>query len=242
MIEVAGLAKHFGSVPAVREVSFTAADGAVTGLLGPNGAGKSTTLRMVYTVLRPDRGSVHIDRLDALADGEAARRRIGVLAAQPGLYRALTARENVRYFGALHGLRGVHLERRVDELIEQLDFADCAHQRAGKLSQGQRVKTALARALVHSPQNVLLFEPTHGLDVPAIRALREIIIGLREKGHCVLFSSHVMQEVAAVCDQLVVIAGGRVVACATPTALAAEHGGNLEDAFVAAVSTRAGAR
>ena len=238
MIEVRDLAKSFGGVSAVREVSFTALDGAVTGLLGPNGAGKSTTLRMVYTVLRPDRGTVHIDGTDALRDGEAARRRIGVLAAQPGLYRELTARENVAYFGRLHGLHGTALDRRVDELIDMLGFGDCAQQRAGTLSQGQRVKTALARALVHAPQNVLLDEPTNGLDVPAIRALREIIQRLRAQGHCVLFSSHVMQEVAAVCDRLVVIAGGRVVACATPSELAAGHGGSLEDAFVAAVGRR----
>ena len=239
MIEVQGLAKHFGAVQAVREVGFTAADGAVTGLLGPNGAGKSTTLRMVYTVLRPDRGSVRIDGVDALSDGVAARRRIGVLPAQPGLYRELTARENVRYFGELHGLSGAVLTRRVDELIDLLSFADCADQRAGTLSQGQRVKTALARALVHSPQNVLLDEPTNGLDVPAIRALREIILALRARGHCVLFSSHVMQEVSAVCDRLVVIAAGRVVACATPAELAAAHGGSLEDAFVASVAAAA---
>lgn len=234
MIQVRGLAKRFGALQAVRDVSFSAADGSVTGLLGPNGAGKSTTLRMIYTVLKPDSGEIVIDGVDAAADGERARRGLGVLPAQPGLYRELTARENVRYFGALHGLTGRSLEQRIDELVELLDFADCANQRAGTLSQGQRVKTALARALVHGPRNVVLDEPTNGLDVPAIRALRDIIQTLRARGHCVLFSSHVMQEVAAVCDRLVVISSGLVVAAATPAELAATHGGSLEDAFVAA--------
>ena len=240
MIAVASLAKRFGTIDAVRDVGFTAADGAVTGLLGPNGAGKSTTLRMIYTVLAPDAGRVAVDGIDALLHGEAARRRIGVLAAQPGLYRELSARENIAYFGAVHGLGGKPLALRVGELIERLDLTDCADRRASTLSQGQRVKTALARALVHRPKNVLLDEPTNGLDVPAVRALREIIQELRERGHCVLFSSHVMQEVTAVCDHLVVIAAGRVVADTTPAALAALHGGSLEDAFVAAVGLARG--
>jgi sodium transport system ATP-binding protein len=237
VIEASGLKKSFGPVAAVSDVGFIARDGSVTGLLGPNGAGKSTTLRMIYTVLGPDAGRIAIDGIDALAEGAAARRRIGVLTAQPGLYRELTVRENIRYFGALQGLGGAPLARRVDELVEQLGLAECAERRAATLSQGQRVKTALARALVHSPRNVLLDEPTNGLDVPAIRTLREIILTLRAAGHCVLFSSHVMQEVAAVCDRLVVIARGRVVADATPAELAAGHDGRLEDAFVAAVES-----
>lgn len=235
MIEVRALRKSFGPLAAVQDVGFVAPDQAVTGLLGPNGAGKSTTLRMIYTVLTPDAGEVRIDGIDGVRDGAAARQAIGVLPAQPGLYRELSVRENIRYFGALHGMARAPLARRVDELISQLSLGDCASQRAGRLSQGQRVKTALARALVHSPRNVLLDEPTNGLDVSAIRALREIILSLKAEGRCVLFSSHVMQEVAAVCDRLVVIAGGRVIAEATPAALAEAHGGSLEDAFVAAV-------
>ena len=240
MIEARDLQKSFGAVAAVTDVGFTAEDCAVTGLLGPNGAGKSTTLRMIYTVLRPDAGRIAIDGVDALAEAEAARRRIGVLPAQPGLYRELSVRENIRYFGALQGLGRAELARRVDELVEQLGLGECAARRAGTLSQGQRVKTALARALVHSPQNVLLDEPTNGLDVPAIRTLREIILTLKAAGKCVLFSSHVMQEVGAVCDRLVVIAHGRVVADATPAELAAGHDGRLEDAFVAAVGAGSG--
>lgn len=235
MIEVRGLRKCFGAVAAVTDVSFAAGDGAVTGLLGPNGAGKSTTLRMIYTVLRPDAGKVLIDGIDVNAEPAAARRRLGVLSAQPGLYRELTVAENIRYFGALHGMARAPLDRRIDELITLLDLAGCARQRAGQLSQGQRVKTALARAIVHSPQNVLLDEPTNGLDVPAIRALREIIVRLKQDGRAVLFSSHVMQEVAAVCDRVVVVAEGRVIADATPRELGDRHGGSLEDAFVAAV-------
>jgi sodium transport system ATP-binding protein len=233
MIVVRQLAKRFGDVVAVRDVGFTAPDGAVTGLLGPNGAGKSTTLRMLYTVLAPDGGSAHIDGIDVVADPQGARRAIGVLTHQAGIYPHLTARENIRYYGALQGLAGAALERRIDELIALLDLAEIADRRAKGFSQGQRVKTAIARALVHAPRNVLLDEPTNGLDVMATRALREIIRKLRDAGHCVLFSSHVMQEVAALCDSIVVIDRGRVVASGAPAALTATTGAaTLEEAFV----------
>ena len=202
MIEVESLAKRFGSVAAVRDVSFKAADGRITGLLGPNGAGKSTTLRMLYTVLRPDAGRARIDGMDVLAEPLAARRAIGVLPHAAGIYRHLTARENIRFYGELHGLSRATLARRVDELVERLGMGDFADRRADGFSQGQRIKVALARALVHSPRNVLLDEPTNGLDVMATRALRDLIRGLKAEGHCVLFSSHVMQEVAALCDEV----------------------------------------
>ena len=241
MIEVRSLAKRFGEVQAVREVSFGAADGRITGLLGPNGAGKSTTLRMLYTVLRPDTGSARIDGIDVLADPLAARRSIGVLPHSAGIYRQLTARENVRFYGELHGLDKAALRRRVDELIEQLGMEDFADRRAGGFSQGQRVKVALARALVHSPRNVLLDEPTNGLDVMATRALRDLIRGLKADGHCVLFSSHVMQEVAALCDEVVIIDHGRVAAAGTPDALQARFGGaTLEDTFVRVLGDQEG--
>ena len=241
MIEVRSLAKRFGEVQAVREVSFGAPDGRITGLLGPNGAGKSTTLRMLYTVLTPDAGSARIDGIDVVGEPLAARRSIGVLPHSAGIYRQLTARENVRFYGELHGLDKATLRRRVDELIERLGMQDFADRRAGGFSQGQRVKVALARALVHSPRNVLLDEPTNGLDVMATRALRDLIRGLRADGHCVLFSSHVMQEVAALCDEVVIIDHGRVAAAGTPAALQARFGGaTLEDTFVQVLGEQEG--
>ncbi len=241
MIEVRSLAKRFGEVEAVREVSFSAPDGRITGLLGPNGAGKSTTLRMLYTVLRPDTGSARIDGTDVVTDPLAARRAIGVLPHSAGIYRQLTARENVRFYGELHGLDKATLRRRVDELIERLGMQEFADRRAGGFSQGQRVKVALARALVHAPRNVLLDEPTNGLDVMATRALRDLIRGLKADGHCVLFSSHVMQEVAALCDEVVIIDHGRVAAAGTPDALQARFGGaTLEDTFVRVLGEQEG--
>ena len=241
MIEVEALAKRFGPVEAVREVSFSAADGRITGLLGPNGAGKSTTLRMLYTLLRRDSGSARIDGTDVIADPLAARRSIGVLPHSAGIYRQLTARENIRFYGELHGLAPALLRRRIDELVERLDMTEFADRRADGFSQGQRIKVALARALVHSPRNVLLDEPTNGLDVMATRALRELIRGLKAEGHCVLFSSHVMQEVAALCDDVVIIDHGRVAASGSPEALQARFGGaSLEETFVQVLGEREG--
>jgi len=241
VIEVEGLSKSFGAVRAVQEVSFTARDGRVTGLLGPNGAGKSTTLRMLYTVLRPDGGSARIDGCDIARDPLAARRRIGVLPHGAGLYPNLTARENIRYHGALAGLAGDALDARIDELVALLDLGDIADRRAKGYSQGERTRVALARALVHDPQNLLLDEPSNGLDVLGTRALRALITRLRDAGRCLLFSSHVMQEVAALCDEIVIVAHGRVVAAGTPDALRARTGAaTLEDAFVAALGSGEG--
>lgn len=233
MIEARGLAKRFGSVEAVRGVSFTARDGRITGLLGPNGAGKSTTLRMLYTLLTPDGGSARIDDIDVAIDPDGARRRLGVLSHNAGIYPLLTARENILYFGELHGMSRAARARRADELIELLEMRDFANRRAKGFSQGQKLKTALARALVHEPRNVILDEPTNGLDVMAVRNLRELLLRLRAAGHCVLFSSHVMQEVAGLCDDIVVIAGGGVVAAGSADQLREATGAeSLEDAFV----------
>lgn len=241
MIQVSGLRKAFGSVQAVDGVGFTAHDGQITGLLGPNGAGKTSTLRMLYTLMKPDAGSIRIDQVDALADPLAARRRMGVLPDAKGLYKRLTARENIEYFGRLQGLDEGLLKRRTDELVAALDLADIAGRRSEGFSQGQRVKTAIARALVHAPANVLLDEPTNGLDVMATRAMRRFLFGLRDAGHCVLFSSHIMQEVAALCDRIVVIARGRVVADGSPDELRAQTGhDNLEDAFVGVIGSEEG--
>jgi len=237
MIEASKLHRQFGEVVAVDEVSFLARDGEITGLLGPNGAGKTTTLRMIYTLVQPDRGEVRVDGQVVADDPIAARRRLGVLPDARGLYPRLTAREHVRYFGQLHGLFGAELEKRVDELLELLDMHGIADRRTQGFSQGERVKVALARALVHKPANVLLDEPTNGLDVLATRATRELIRRLRANGHCVIFSSHVMQEVAALCDRIVIIAAGRVRAEGTVDELRALTGEqDLEEAFVRVIS------
>jgi sodium transport system ATP-binding protein len=210
MIVVNALSKSFGKVNAIEAVSFTASDARVTALLGPNGAGKSTTLRILAGVLRAESGTAQIAGYEVHTQPEKVRASIGVLPHASGVYARLTARENVRYFGRLHGLTGDALETRIEALIDQLDMRAFADRRTKGFSQGQRVKVALARALVHNPRHVILDEPTNGLDVMATRALREIILGLRRAGCCVLFSSHIMQEVANLCDDVVIIAGGRV--------------------------------
>jgi len=241
MIEVQDLHKAFGDVRAVNGVSFTARDGEITGLLGPNGAGKTTTLRMLYTLMKPDAGRVIVDGNDAYADALAVRRRLGVLPDARGLYKRLTAAENIDYFGRLHGMPEALLASRREALIDALDMRDIAGRRTEGFSQGQRVKTAIARAMVHDPRNVLLDEPTNGLDVMATRAMRRFMFQLREEGRCVLFSSHIMQEVAALCDRIVVIAHGRVVADETPAELLVQTGeSTLEDAFVKIIGTDEG--
>ncbi|NID17416.1 ATP-binding cassette domain-containing protein [Luteibacter yeojuensis] len=241
MIEVRDLHKAFGDVRAVNGVSFTARDGEITGLLGPNGAGKTTTLRMLYTLMTPDAGQVLVDGVDAAADPLAVRRQLGVLPDARGLYKRLTAAENIDYFGRLHGVPPDLLRERREALIEALEMRDIAARRTEGFSQGQRVKTAIARALVHDPRNVLLDEPTNGLDVMATRAMRRFMHRLKDEGRCVLFSSHIMQEVAALCDRIVVIAHGRVVADEPPGALLAQTGeASLEDAFVKIIGTDEG--
>jgi sodium transport system ATP-binding protein len=238
MIRVEGLRKRFGAVTAVDDVSFEARDGAITGLLGPNGAGKTTTLRMLYAVMRPDAGAIHVDDVDAVAAPQAAQAHLGVMPDGFGLYPRLTAREHIHYFGELQGVTGNTLRTRTTELLELLDMTAIADRRTAGFSHGERTKVALARALVHGPRNVLLDEPTNGLDVMSTRTVRTIVRRLRDSGHCVLFSSHVMQEVSALCDAIVVIASGRVVAHGTPDDLRAQTGHeNLEDAFVALTGT-----
>jgi sodium transport system ATP-binding protein len=241
VIELEKLRKSFGPVQALRDVSFTAQDGRITGLLGPNGAGKSTTLRILSTLLQPDSGSGRIDGEDIISDPVGARRRIGVLPHSSGLYPNLTGRENVGYYGRLHGLAEPVIEGRTEELITLLEMRDFVDRRAKGYSQGQKLKVAIARALVHSPRNVVLDEPTNGLDVMATRALRSLIRELRERGHCVLFSSHVMHEVATLCDEVVIIAGGTVVAHGSPEELRTRMGASsFEDAFVSAIGTHEG--
>jgi sodium transport system ATP-binding protein len=236
MIRVSNIHKSFGAVHAVRGVSFEAPDGKITGLLGPNGAGKSTTLRILYTVLKPDEGQASIDGADVVRDSLTARQRIGALPHGSGLYPHLTARENVAYFARLCGVDEAEIDDRVDEMVRLLEIGDFADRRSKGFSQGQRTKVSLARALVHDPQNIILDEPSNGLDVMATRSLRELILKLRDAGRCVLFSSHVMQEVAALCDDICIIAKGKVAIDDSIDGIRERTGTNdIEEAFVRAI-------
>ena len=236
MIGVEDIAKRFGKqgeVRAVDGVSFTAPDGEITGLLGPNGAGKTTLLRVLATLIVPDAGCATMDGLDVVSERFAVRERVGVLSDARGLYPRLTARENVAYFGALHGLRGAALDARVESLLDTLGLRALADRRTQGFSQGERMKVAIARALVHDPPNILLDEPTNGLDIMSVRALRDQLRALRGAGRCLLFSSHVMQEVAALCDRIVILSAGKVIAHGTAQELLSWSGAaTLEDAFV----------
>jgi sodium transport system ATP-binding protein len=241
VIEIQGLRKAFGTVEAVRDVSFRASDGTVVGLLGPNGAGKTTTLRMLSGLMRPDAGTIRVDNADVVADPIGAQTYMGLLPDSRGLYPRLTPMEHVEYFGRLHGIEGPALKARARALVASLGLNEWADRRVSGFSQGERTKVALARALVHQPRNVILDEPTNGLDVMSTRAMRDLIRGLRGDGCCVLFSSHIMQEVSALCDRIVVIAQGKVAADGTPNELRSLTGrDNLEDAFVALSGQEAG--
>jgi sodium transport system ATP-binding protein len=245
MIEVQGLRKSFAArgseIRAVDDVSFEARDGEITGLLGPNGAGKTTTLRMLYTLMQPDAGKVLVDGLDPLERPGKVRRRLGVLPDARGVYKRLTARENIEYFGRLHRIDDAVIGERVERLVAALGMQEFIDRRTEGFSLGQRTKTAIARALVHDPRNVLLDEPTNSLDVMTTRSLRRFLQSLRAEGRCVLFSSHIMQEVAALCDRIVVIAHGHVVAQGTPDELRVQTGQpNLEDAFVQVIGSDEG--
>jgi sodium transport system ATP-binding protein len=233
VISAQGLAKRFGAVEAVREVSFEAPDGRITALLGPNGAGKTTTLRMIATLVAPSRGTARVDGHEVTADPLAVRARIGMLSDARGLYGRLTARENIAYYGELRAMEPAAVQASIARLAELLDMKALLDRRTDGFSQGERMKVAIARALVHDPPNVILDEPSNGLDVMTTRNLREVIRNLRAQGKCVLFSSHVMQEVSALCDEIVIVAHGAVAAHGTPERLLAASGcANLEDAFV----------
>ena len=237
MIQLDNLHKSFkaktGTVHAVKGVGFEARDGEITGLLGPNGAGKTTTLRMLYTLMTPDQGRITVDGIDVQHDPTAVRRRLGVLPDARGVYKRLTARENIAYFGRLHGLDEATIRTRIEGMADTLNMRDFLDRRTEGFSQGQRTKTAIARALVHDPRNVILDEPTNGLDVMTTRGLRGFLRNLRDEGRCVIFSSHIMQEVAALCDRIVVVAHGEVRAIGTPDELREQTGlADLEDVFV----------
>ena len=236
-----GKGKDKAPVVAVDDVGFEARDGEITGLLGPNGAGKTTTLRMLYSLMAPESGRIVVDGRDVAADPVAARRALGVLPDARGVYKRLTARENLRYFGELHGLSRAQVDARIGALAAALQMEDFLDRQTEGFSQGQRTKTAIARALVHDPRNVILDEPTNGLDVMTTRGLRGFLKDLRAEGRCVIFSSHIMQEVAALCDRIVVISHGRVAAQGTPDELRAQTGhDNLEDAFVTLIGSEEG--
>ena len=233
MIGAHDLTKAFGQVQAVDGLSFEAPDGCVTGLIGPNGAGKTTTFRIIYGLLRPDAGRVVVDGYDVVERRIPAQERLGALPDVRGLYPRLTAREHLRYYGQLHGLRRDALEGRIEELNGRLGMADFIDRRTKGFSRGQELKVALARALVHRPHNLILDEPTNGLDVVSSRAVRELIREMRDAGHCIVLSSHIMAEVSAVCDRLVIIARGRTILEGTPEELRAITGKtDLEDVFV----------
>ena len=242
MIETSDLAKHFGNVEAVRHVTFAARDGSITGLLGPNGAGKTTTLRMISTLVTPSHGTAKVDGIDVESHPLEARARTGMLSDARGLYVRLTARENIAYYGALRGMAPAAVSRAIEKLAEWLDLGELLDRRTDGFSQGERMKVAIARTIVHDPPNVVLDEPTNGLDVMTTRKLREVVRRLRDEGKCVLFSSHVMQEVTALCDEIVIVAKGSVVAHGTAESLLAASGRtNLEDAFVHLSGEGAGA-
>jgi len=232
MINVQNLGKSFDSRPVVRALSFSAPDGAITGLLGANGAGKTTTLRMICGVLQPESGSVTVDDV-AVGDPLARQRRVGALLDHVGIYPRLTVRENLAYFGRLRGMPPAALAERIGQVLAVLGLEAIADRRTAGFSQGERMKTALGRAILHSPRNLLLDEPTNGLDVPTIRSLRDLLRRLRDAGTCVVFSSHVLDEVRALCDQVVIIDHGQLKAQGAPAELCAQtETASLEDAFV----------
>jgi sodium transport system ATP-binding protein len=241
MIEFDNLAKTFRrgrKAPPVRALdglAFVAADGRITGLLGPNGAGKTTSLRVCAGLLAPDNGTVRIDGIDVRAEPSRALARLGVLSDARGLYPRLTARENIVYYGRLHGLSDATANARAETLAAMLDMRPLLERRTAGFSQGERMKTALARALVHDPPNIVLDEPTNGLDVLATRSLRDALRRLRDdEGKCIVFSTHIMQEVERLCDHVVVVARGHAVAAGTVAELAAQGGAHddFEEAFV----------
>ncbi len=241
MIEVNDVRKQFGAVQALGGVSFQAADGQITALLGPNGAGKTTLLRLLVGLLKRDHGSISIGGVDPAIDPMAVRKDIGFLTDQFGLYERLSTREYLAYFGELNGMAGAAVHGRIDEVAELLGMQDILERRAKGFSQGQRIKVAMARTLLHRPRHLLLDEPSRGLDVMSTRALRTALTALRQDGCCVIMATHVMQEVTHLCDDVIVIAKGHTVAQGSPAELCQRTGiANLEDAFVSLVGTDEG--
>jgi sodium transport system ATP-binding protein len=233
MIEVRNLVKHYGDIKSVDGISFTCGDGQITGLLGPNGAGKTTALRMIAGLVKPGAGVALVDGVDVAREPIRARALLGVQSDMTGVYPRLTPREQFRYYGRFYGLKGMALENRVQAVIDALDMADIADRRAEGFSRGQRQKIVIGRALVHDPRNLIMDEPTNGLDVMTVRETRDTIRRFRDEGRCVLFSTHYMDEAERMCDAIAIITKGRIVAFGTPSELIAQTGtANLEEAFV----------
>ncbi len=233
MICINNLSKSFGSVKAVDQLSFTAKRGEIYGLLGPNGAGKTTSLRMIYGVFKPSSGEVLVDNINVQNETLKAQQRLGVLPDGGSLYKRLTARENIRYFGELHGMSKAAISTAIDNLCNILGMQDIINRRTAGFSQGERMKVNLARAIVHNPDYVLLDEPTNGLDVLTTRAVRHLLLTLKSEGKCVIFSSHLMHEVANLCDKVGIIARGHMIAEGTINEVTTSSGTlSLEDAFV----------
>jgi sodium transport system ATP-binding protein len=233
MIEVKALEKSFQSVTALYGIDFTANDGEVTGLIGPNGAGKTTALRIIYTVMKATAGSVLVDGFDVVKDRLKVQQRIGVLPDGRGLYPRLTAREHIRYYGRLHDMDESVLENRIDHICNILGMGDFIDRRAKGFSKGQTRKVTFARSLVHEPHNLLLDEPTNGLDIASSRAVHTMVREIKEQGRCVLFCSHIMSEVAAICDRVIIISHGRIAANGTINELMEQtNKDDLEDVFL----------
>ncbi len=233
--------KELGSVIALDGLSFTANDGEITGILGPNGAGKTTCLRTLYGLLKADDGNAIIDGINVVENPLAARARLGIFPDKFGLYERLTAYEQIDYFASIHGLQGDFKHQAIEAIIKDLDMEALAHRKTLGFSQGQRMKVTLAQALVHQPKNFVLDEPTRGLDVMSTRVLRNYLACFKEKGHCILFSSHVMQEVAALCDRVIIVANGKLAAEGTPNELCELAGETqLEEAFVKIIGSDEG--
>lgn len=241
MIEVTNLSKSFGEVKALNSLSFKALDGQITGILGPNGAGKTTCLRTLYGLLKADSGSAIIDGIDTSKSPLKAREKLGIFPDKFGLHERLTSYEQIDYFASLHGMTGDAKHQAIEQVIKDLQMEELAHRRTNGFSQGQRMKVTLAQALVHQPRNFVLDEPTRGLDVMSTRVLRNYLAQFKEKGHCILFSSHVMQEVAALCDRVIIVAGGKLAAEGTPEQLCELAGeSQLEEAFVKIIGSDEG--
>jgi sodium transport system ATP-binding protein len=240
VIHVEHLAKRFKKFQAVSDVSFEACDGQVFGLLGPNGAGKTTTLRILSTVLEPDKGTATVSGFDIRRQKQQVRAHLGILVENAGLYRQLTARECLRYIGQLHGLDGKLLERRIDSIVDELGMESFADRKTDGFSRGMTRKVVMGMALVHNPPNVIFDEPTAGLDVVSTRAVRELIQRFKREGRCVILSTHLMDEVERLCDMVAIIHRGTILATGSPAELAQAQGvDNLESAFVKIVGERA---
>lgn len=241
MIAVANLYKRIGDVQALDNLSLEAEDGQITGLLGPNGAGKTTCLRTIFGLLKADAGSATINGFDVAKQPIAAKRELGLFPDPFGIYERLTPREYIEYFAELSGLSRQIAADATQQVIADLQLSEIADRRCKGFSQGQRMKTALAQAIVHRPKNIVLDEPTSGLDVMNTRVLRDVLRRLRNRGHCILFSSHVMQEVASLCDRVVVMANGRVKAVGSPQQLCSQSNkDSLEEAFISLIGTDEG--